>query len=240
MESVKSGYLRLCGTRKNCVFTTYFVIFNYTLILIKGGKMSEKENFYVPEGADEGRIENEEAAREVAELENTSRTREKELARQHEVGLTPEEERNLEVMSVLEERYPDAFEKVFYGEGNLAFTTYSTKKHKGEAGGSFSIMGNELLLTKRGVFIYDREFKDHVPELATAVDEKFGEDTKKEVINFSKADGNANRDVVQSVDLTNKFEREAVSKFLKASEKYHKEKEKEETPPEIEELVEGI
>lgn len=69
-----------------------------------------EKGIYDTEAPDVGRIKDPGAAEEVAHLEKPAREREAELERQAKEGLTERERANLEIMSGLKEKYPDALE----------------------------------------------------------------------------------------------------------------------------------
>jgi len=205
--------------------------------------MSEKESIYVPEGEDKGRIEDPEVAKEIAELKGVARDREKERARQAEIGLTPEQERNLEIMDELRKRYPDSFEAVYYDGGKLALCTYSPEAWRKEGRG-IGKGGNEALLIMEGQFIVSHEAKPSELDISALDKEKrlFREEKGKEDSGVRWASGKEGNEgaTARRIVFTHDGEKKMVSAILRESARYKKTQAEKEKIPEIDELLKGV
>ena len=206
--------------------------------------MSEKESIYVPEGEDKGRIEEPKVAEEVAGLEDVARTRERELERQHEVGLTPEQERNLEVMDELRKRYPDSLEALYYDDGKLALCTYSHREWRREESGPLGKEGYEVLLTKEGQFFVSKEVEPSelniygLERIHKSLSEKYGKEGYGSV-NVGGKDGVEKVDTIR-IDFTQEHNKKNTTAILRQSADYRRSQAEKERIPEIDELLEGI
>jgi len=172
-----------------------------------------------------------------------ARDREKELARQHEVGLVPEQERNLEIMDELRKRHPDSFEAVYYDGGKLALCTYSPEAWR-EEGKGIGKGGYEVLLIVEGQFIVDREAKPSELDISALDEGKrlFREKNGKEEFGNTLARGKE-RDSgasVRRIAFTVENEKKRVSAILRESARYRKTQTEKERTLEVDELLEGI
>jgi len=93
-----------------------------------------------------GRIADKDVASEVANLEKPARAREAELKRQIEIGLTPDQEKNIAIMELIKTKYPDAFEARIDDNGRQILVVDMILTAKNSVG-----LNGVLFITQEGI-----------------------------------------------------------------------------------------
>jgi hypothetical protein len=103
-------------------------------------------SIHIQEGPGAGRIADPNVAQEIANLEKPARDLELGLERQAQIGLNPEQEKNVELMKGLEEKYPKAFQHAVDSKGRKILFT----EVRGQPAG---VLGSgSLLISQEGIY----------------------------------------------------------------------------------------